>query len=454
MIDTIKVGIPLTSYQLVKLHKLLSQDEAWKWVQYQPVSGEIRFLRVKGLAHLDRKSFHRDIAWDIPDHYMPHDCCLRLELSVPKFWYGHNVHLLYNFLDALKELKKQLDRQLGCRLTNVLNWKLFRVDICYAWRCPSQQLSQQILNSLKHLHYPRKKPIIYPEAILFAGRTYSLKFYLKLPEFKQHDRKVLLKEKASLEWINHLEELATGVIRCEATLRKQYLKAKGILTIADLIKPNFRLEWSQEFIELAQDTSSNEDQLYSLFWSVMEYRAKQEGINNLSARGEFFLEYALVEGSYSIPPGSITIGGIEYNHDGGSYTIEYQDNPISILKYFIDKFIGGNLVMDTADQVESKLLEKYKPVKAARLVSMWLYVQRFGSYKAKELFGHDSYYRSKKDLKSAGISLLQPPKVINAADRFLQRFRFELPSEFVTNSIDDFRESGNILNLPKRTESK
>ena len=66
MIDTVKVGIPLTRYQLEKLNKLLSQDDRWQWVQLQPTTGEVRFLRVKGVTELDRESFHREIAWYIP----------------------------------------------------------------------------------------------------------------------------------------------------------------------------------------------------------------------------------------------------------------------------------------------------------------------------------------------------------------------------------------------------
>jgi hypothetical protein len=105
-----------------------------------------------------------------------------------------------------------------------------------------------------------------------------------------------------------------------------------------------------------------------------------------------------------------------------------------------------------ADQVESKLLEAYKPVKAARLMSFWLYVQRFGSARAKEAFGKNSYYVSKGDMKKAGITLLEPPTgnvTVLEAD-FLRRFRMQIPSDDVTNQYDDHRDTVNVLNFIKK----
>jgi hypothetical protein len=456
MIDTIKVGIPLTFYQWRKLHKLASKDELWQWVQYQPSKGEVRFLRVKGLAELDRQSFHREIAWDVPDRYTPEETYLRLELSIPKFWYGHNIHLLYGFVGALRELRKQLQEQLHCSFAGVTEWKLFRVDICYAWRCPTQQISQQILESLKRLHYPRKKPIIYSETILFAGRTYSLKFYLKHPEFMQHDREALEKQNASQDWIDHLEQLAIGVIRCEATLRHQYLKQRNILTIAQLVELELMYQWSEDFIELNGNTFKNEVELHAIMYMMISHTLKERGLpfeETLKSiqQGQ---SYVLRNGDvFTAPPSSIVIHNKEYEYKGGSFTIKYQDNVTTILQYFITKFIGENRGMDTIDQVKSKLLEKYKPNKVARLLGFWMHVQKFGIQDAKNLYGKDSFYDAKSDLKLAGVSLVEPPKVINAADRFLERFSFDIPNEHATNSVDDYRESGNILNLPRYGDS-
>lgn len=455
MIDTVKVGIPLTRYQLEKLNKLLSQDDRWQWVQLQPTTGEVRFLRVKGVTELDRESFHREIAWYIPDHYNPEECCLVVELSVPKFWYGHNIYLLYGFLDALRELKKTFEKQLNCRFVDVLEWRLFRVDICYAWKTPSQNIARQILDSLTHLHYPRKKPTIYPgESILFVGRTYSLKFYLKLPEFLKNDRKALLRQKASLDWINYLEKLATGVLRCEATLRYQYLKNKKIETIGDLARPTTSLEWNQDFIDLNPGVLEDQFKLYASIMVINGYTLSQKlGTNlvDIFQRIETKNEIPLEDGDVcEAPPMTLEFAGIEYRHNGGGYTVRKKDNSTTILQYFIQKFIGDNRGMDTADQVKTKLLDKYKTNKAARLLGFWLHVQRFGSENAKELYGRNPYYVAKTELKEAGVSLIEPPKVLDRAERFIEQFSLDVPSPHVTNAVDDYRDSGNLLNLLQR----
>jgi hypothetical protein len=122
-------------------------------------------------------------------------------------------------------------------------------------------------------------------------------------------------------------------------------------------------------------------------------------------------------------------------------------SPVSLLNYFIKKFLGKNTGMNEKEEIKSKLLSKYKPVKASRLMSFWLYVREFGADEAKEMFGRDSYYRSKHDLRAADVSLVEPPKVVNAADCFIKEFRFEIPSPYVTNTVDDDRDSDNIINM-------
>ena len=137
----------------------------------------------------------------------------------------------------------------------------------------------------------------------------------------------------------------------------------------------------------------------------------------------------------------------------GVIAFKNRDNPTAIIQFLLAKFIGENAGMQKVDEIESKLMEVYKPVKAARLMSFWLYIQRFGSAKAKEAFGHNSYYVSKRELKQAGVSLIEPPSGNNVTviDRdFMRDFRLEVPSQFATNKVDDFRNSGNLLNLVPR----
>lgn len=456
MIDTLKIGIPITQRQFTKIQLQIIQDDRWQWAKIQTSTGEIKFHRYKGLANLDQQSFHREIFWDIPDHYKENETYIYIEFSVPKFWYGHNIHLLYDFVKALKLLKQILEKQLNCRFADVLEWTLWRVDICYAWRCPTQVIAQQVLDSLKRLHYPRKKPTIYENSVLFTGATYSLKFYLKLPEFLAHDRKILLKQKVLLEWINSLENKATGVLRCEATLRRKYLKTNNILTIKDLTKViniiTLDNETLENHLEISKNKAVKEACIRMIKCKILVDLDKLGLIKKTYLAHSNIVVFKgnilhLIGDTYKIQPFDISVHGRTYSFKGGSCSIKCVDKTVDIINYFLTKFLGHYKGMDDFEKVKAKLLEKYKPVKASRLLAFWLFVQRAGSKEAKEMFGHNSYYVSKRDLKAAGVSLLEPIKVIDAKDRFLKEFRIEIPSPYVTNTVDDDRNSDNILNL-------
>jgi hypothetical protein len=453
MIDTLKLGIPLTQGQHSKLQKLLEKDENWQWVRFQPSSGELKLVRCRGLAHLDQHSFHRDIRFDVSSTYIPEETFLTLELSVPKFWYGHNIHLLYNFTQALAQVKKLLEKQLHCRFVDVMTWKVSRVDCCYAWRCPSQKIAQQVLDSLKRLDFPRKKPIIYPETILFAGATYSVKFYLKQPEFIKHDRKALLEDKASLEWINYLEDLSEGVLRMEATLRRQYLKRQKINTVSDLTKITLNFEWSQEFFQAAEaslDDDSSKVQALMMTVAVDTLKNKydctvfdlfDENSNNPHYR---FDDCAVF---YAPPKTLVFDNGLELSCEGGEFTVRKVNNPTSILQYFLKKFLGENRGMQEADEVKLNLLAKYKSNKAAKLFYIWLGVQRDGREEVKKLIGRDPFYVAQREIKAAGCSFIEPPKVTTLDHEFIKSFSLDVPSIHVTNKVDDFRESSNVINI-------
>lgn len=414
-----------------------------------PVIGELRFVKMSGLVKTDQHSYHRELRWDIEPVYSP-DSKLILEFSIPKYWYGHNIRLFYEFTKALSVLKTALEGLFGLKtrskLPDPLTWHLYRVDVCYAWQFPTQIAAQEYLNSLKGFSYPRKRPIIYPTSIVFQGATYTLKFYLKHPEFRTHDMKELVKAKASLEWINHLEALADGVLRCEATLRRQYLKVKGLLTVADLVRPMNRIHWDEELCKyegLIPDMA---------MYLVLNLWAKNNGID-LSYNLEHGLNNPLVDGAYFYaPPSTFRIKDTVYEHPGGGFTFKIENRLMVLLQGFIDKFVGLGAKMQEVHEVEAKLLEIYKPVKAGRLVSVWLYVQKFGTERAKEVFGRDSYYRSKRELKDAGISLADRSKLVTTIDRsFFDNFTLSVPSPHVVNKEDDFRDSGNILNFIPKT---
>lgn len=445
MLDSIKVGIPLNQRQ----HKRIGEKvfgEREQWVLYHPKTGELQFRRVRGLVNCDQHSYHRQILFDMRPDYIEGETKFVVELSLPKYYYGHNISLLYEYTKALTTLKVSLEDQFGLKrnkLADIAAWEISRLDLCYAWQFPSQDTCHKYLDSLKRLHFPRKNPIIYPESILFAGATYSVKFYEKLPEFKKHDRKALLKDNANPEYINHLEQRASGVLRYEVTLRRQYLKKHGLLTVGDLLKPEFQMVFDDHLSFESQE----ETQLAIV--SILGYWLVQKHGNSFKLEDLKGHETPITNGDrIEAPPGLYVLNGVEYNHQGGGFTIVRQDKLVGILSYMLIKFLGANVCMQTCDQIKIKLLEHYKPVKASRLVGFWLYVQKFGTQDAKQAYGERSYYSSKRDLKAASVSLVEPnPKVVPIDHDFLSRFRLQVPSEDVVNKHDDYRDHDNILNF-------
>jgi len=285
---------------------------------------------------------------------------------------------------------------------------------------------------------------------MFAGVSYSLKFYEKLPEFKQHDRKEMLKAKTDLAWINHCEDLADGVLRTEATLRRKYLKRQGIYTVDDLTRSIQQYEWLEGAMP-----ESEEDQIATIYTAV-SLRLIERGVDiNAVINGTSNSATPLEDGmEFPVPPFQLDVNGVFYERaEPTTLTFRRRDNLVAILQYFLTKFVGDQAGMQTVDEVQLKLMEVYKPVKAARLVSIWLYVQRFSSAEAREIFGRQSFDYSKREMKKAGVTLIEPPnaKSITVIERdFFQNFKLEVPSEHVTNKEDDFRNGGNILNfVPK-----
>jgi hypothetical protein len=132
---------------------------------------------------------------------------------------------------------------------------------------------------------------------------------------------------------------------------------------------------------------------------------------------------------------------------GGGFSTIIKPKTIEILSEIITKLVGECKGMETIDQIEEKLSKLYKNHKVADLVGFWLYVQRKGIKAAKERFNKDKFYRNKRALQEAGVGLIEPPKIIDASDRFSKEFEIEAPSLYATNRFDDHRDSDNLLNL-------
>lgn len=153
------------------------------------------------------------------------DSVLYFELSLPKFEFGHNIFLLYpeELPEVVNDLYLFLDSQIP-EFPKPSEWEITRLDVCYAWKYETQHDAENVLNYIKAFDFPRKKKTVYQSSVMCKGTDYTVKFYLKRPEYYQHDFKKYLKMGLQSEAYNYLQ-WSDGVLRFEVTCRKAFLES-------------------------------------------------------------------------------------------------------------------------------------------------------------------------------------------------------------------------------------
>lgn len=146
-----------------------------------------------------------------------------IELSIPKYLFGHNIYLFAPEMleKALQKLHADLSKAFECEFPAVIFWSLYRLDLCYAWKFYDDLVAQQVLEALKLQTYARKKRSTWDTSVMFQGSAFTLKFYHKGAEFFAHDWKEI--KKKDIDRANGLLNVARGVIRFEITLRHEQI---------------------------------------------------------------------------------------------------------------------------------------------------------------------------------------------------------------------------------------
>lgn len=451
MIDTIKVQIPLTESQFIAILQRASDTDREQWARVSLKSGELRLFRVDGLASTDQHSFHRDIRWDLSPKYIPQKTWLTVELSLPKLFYGDNIRLLYDSLAGLELLRRFLNRTFNLRtraqLPEPKTWLVKRLDACYTWRFPDQEHVEHFFKGLSAQRFPYKEPTKRPTSLTFTAgpsSTYSAKFYLKLPEFLKHDARAMRKDKAPESEIRFREHLANGILRFEVTLRQKWLKRNEILTVSNMLDPVKRMVFDDDLVATLTPFF-NPALVASCVSSIYLQEHKDDLTLPRTPEGEILLK----DGDYfAVPAGVYQCGSYLYNHPGGGFRMEITDNPLEkILREMLEKMVGKDAQLAVADRVKQKLTATYKPATAANLTAFWLFIQKFGADEALNTYGRDAYYYKKRQLKKAGVTLLERKENTILAKDFFNTFGLEIPSEYVGNKVDDYRDSQSVLNL-------
>lgn len=448
MIDTIKLQIPISRRQFEKLYDLVETNGRDQWAIVRRQVGEIVICRNRDVIESDLPSYRHEINWDIPDRYQKNHTALTVEFSLPKYWYGHNVRLLYDWQGKLNEFRLWFGEALGLgryQLPKIETWKVKRCDFCYAWRLPSQEEADALIDVVKRLKYPYKKGQHYAHTAFWPGSTYSVKVYAKYHEFQANSVAKLIKADADPGWVAWLERESEGVVRFEITGRWRWLKDRGIKTVKDLMQTVSYCQVTSELWEWAQSVEGGEP--VAVIQALLPILA-EGGYVDFSPEAGIAIE---VDKPITFPElRSPPLGddGTVYSVPGGTIISRAVELPTYIVQEYLKKLVGeGDMSMK--DQVELKLKQHYKSDKALRLMGFWLYVREFGLSRGIATFSKPTYYRNRSDLEKAGVYLLEK------SDRLIKvDFKMQVPSDRVVNRHDDFRDHQNILNFSDRTNKQ
>jgi hypothetical protein len=395
---------------------------------------------------------------------------MTIEFSIPKFKYGHNISLLYDWVAELEVLKESLKEWFGWRsLPNVENWLVGRVDFCYVWRLPDEDTALSLIELMKRLKFPYKKPQHYPGTAFWPGGkhgTFSAKMYAKGQEFRANDLPKLIEANSDSDWLNNLEERAKRQVRFEITGRPRLLKQLGIKTVADLmgeavtytVTPEL-WAWVKDLVKMSEWTLTPIKDPSRVI-EMLLLRATAQGAlpSEEEPYGPFGpIAYELKKGQTVDIPEMNTAPDADGNRvtiPAGSIRVEIQSKTEYVLQTYFKKLVGSG-DMSNADEVK-EILQKYHPgAKGGRLYQTWLMIQREGVEEAKRMLGNDAFYRDVRKLRSLGINILEKTGVlINPDNEFWSRFKLEIPSPFVENVVDEDRTGDNLINMMHRAESE
>jgi II/X family phage/plasmid replication protein len=212
MIDTVRFLIPIEDKQAIEkikgmLTRTRRENLKTKELKYEYFLGEIKV-----------GSYSRSINFKVDDNG------IYVEFSLPKYKYGNNVEMLrpIKVVEVLESFHNELCKSIEKTLPPVSEWIVCRLDISYNWTLESKEKCQSLMNFIQRIDFPRKKPIHYDTSVMYKGTAYSIKFYLKGPEFLKNDFKAFAE--IDEEKAHQLANWAHKILRFEVEFRKGYLK--------------------------------------------------------------------------------------------------------------------------------------------------------------------------------------------------------------------------------------
>jgi II/X family phage/plasmid replication protein len=212
MIDTIKLFIPIENTDLLlKLKGTLS-----RFRKENLKTNEVNFEFYSSQVELG--SYDRNVnvmASNVPQGFF-------VEFSVPKYLKDSNVEMIKpeELNIAIPKLYTELCKHMDYNLPHYSTWPVYRLDTCYNWIFENGESATRAIDFIKLIDFPRKKKHIWDTSVMFKGTAYTIKFYLKGPEFLKND----FKKVKDRNHVHTLQHWANRMLRFEIGIRKQHLQ--------------------------------------------------------------------------------------------------------------------------------------------------------------------------------------------------------------------------------------
>lgn len=212
MIDTIKLFIPIENTDLLlKLKGTLS-----RFRKENLKTNEVNFEFYSSQVELGSHDRNVNImSTNTPQGFF-------VEFSVPKYLKDNNVEMIEpkELNIAIPKLYEELCNHMDYVLPHYSTWPVYRLDVCYNWIFQNEETATRAIDFIKLIDFPRKKKYIWDTSVMYKGSAYTVKFYLKGPEFLKNDfKKVKNKDKA-----HSLQYWANRILRFEIGIRKNHLQ--------------------------------------------------------------------------------------------------------------------------------------------------------------------------------------------------------------------------------------
>ena len=233
MLDTLGFFIQITEENY---HHLLALACGFETSRVDKSTGliEFEFTNFRVL-----QSYNYRVQWKVDNkHFVrspEHKSCieiegipyLRVEFSVPKMFYGHNLESVgvEGALEACLLVKKAFENMTGVLLPGPGAWAIYRCDVCANFVLPSPVMVSSYLRYMGKMDFPRRNGhLIKNQTVYFSSRHNTLKIYDKGAEFKVHDAARFVNDIER----QRLQNKASRILRCEVELKKRirYLMEK------------------------------------------------------------------------------------------------------------------------------------------------------------------------------------------------------------------------------------